>query len=224
MDLPGLRHDVHDLLAERVNAIEVGPHAFQHDLVIDVDHVGVPHATPVDDIGHLHSRFQLVTLNVDRENADLAGLHVFGNLRRQASQRAFRQVLQHESLERRTDFDQLIGDAGSDVPAGQVGDDRDLFVGLNPQAGLHGVAGPRRKLGVEWSGGQIGQQWWCQATPFLVVPGNWRISQRCAGAASNTPTRVSSTIKSTTFFRSPVSRKTLSWRSAPVPILSISRT
>ena len=42
-----------------------------------------------------------------------------------------------------------------------------------------------------------------------------------AAEGSTTPTRVSATIKSTTFFRSPVSSYTFNCRSAPVPISSI---
>ncbi len=175
MHLFGLNHDFHDLLAESIDAVEVCPHALHHDLVINVDHVGVAHAPAIHDIGHLHARFQLVALYIHRKNADLAGLHVVGDFPRKTGERAFGDFLEDKGLERRTDFDQFLRDAGGDLAAGQVGDDRDLFLGLNPQAGIHRVVGARRELGVEGRGGQVGQQWWRQAASFLVEPADWQI-------------------------------------------------
>ena len=96
-------NNLQDFSAESVHAIEVSAHTLQHDLAIDVDHVGVPHPAPVHDVGHLHARLQFVALRVHGEDADFAGLHVVGDLLRQISQRARRQVFQHKRPERRTE-------------------------------------------------------------------------------------------------------------------------
>ncbi|XWK67192.1 hypothetical protein RBB80_27490 [Tunturiibacter gelidiferens] len=68
---------VEDGLGEAVDGEEVGAHALGHDLRSDVDHVGVTHAPAVDNVGHLHTAVELVGLDLDREDADLRGLHIF---------------------------------------------------------------------------------------------------------------------------------------------------
>src|SRR5208283_4746176 len=73
-DLLGGADDLDDLLAERIHTGKIGAHAFQHDLVIDVDHVRVAHLAPVHDVGHLHARLQFIGLYSNGEDADLAGL------------------------------------------------------------------------------------------------------------------------------------------------------
>ncbi len=99
--------DLDDLLAE-ASTREVGAHAFQHDLLVDVDHVGVAHLAAVDDVGHLHARLQFVALRVHGEDADLAGLHVVGDRGGKIGQRTRRQILQHEGLERRAHASQFV--------------------------------------------------------------------------------------------------------------------
>ena len=76
-DVGGLADLVEDGLAEVVDGEEVGAHALRHDLGGDVDHVGVAHAAAVHDVGHLHAAVQLVGLDLDGEDTDLRGLHVF---------------------------------------------------------------------------------------------------------------------------------------------------
>ncbi len=136
--------------------VEVGAHAFQHDLAVDVDHVRVAHAAAVDDLGHLHARLQLVGLHPHGEDAHVAGLHVFRDLVRQAGQRARRQIFQHKGLEGAANLDQFLRDAGGNFPARVVGDQRDLFRGLNAQAGVHRVVGAGREFGIEFDPGDIG--------------------------------------------------------------------
>src|SRR5262249_53685347 len=63
--------DLYDLFAQCVHAVEVGAHALQHDLAIDIHHVSVPHAASVHDVGHLHARLQFIALRMNRKNADL---------------------------------------------------------------------------------------------------------------------------------------------------------
>ncbi len=99
-----LADDLHHFAAEGVDVVEVGAHAFQHDLAIDVDHVRVAHAPPVDDARHLHARLQFVGLHPHGEDAHVAGLHVFRDLAGQAGQRARRQIFQHEGLEGTADL------------------------------------------------------------------------------------------------------------------------
>ncbi len=55
---------------------EVRAHAFQHDLLVDVDHVGVADFAAVHDVGHLHARPQFVGLRLHGEDADLAGFQI----------------------------------------------------------------------------------------------------------------------------------------------------
>ena len=52
---------------------------------------------------------------------------------------------------------QFVRDAGCDLAAVVVGDDRDFFRRLNPQAGIHRVVGAGRKFGVECGFGEIGE-------------------------------------------------------------------
>ncbi len=54
--LLGAPHRFDNLGADAIDFEEVGPHAFQHDLMIDVDHVGVPDFAAVHHVGHLHPR------------------------------------------------------------------------------------------------------------------------------------------------------------------------
>ena len=122
-----LGDDVDDLLAEGIHAVEVGAHAFEHDFVADVDHVGVAHAAAIDDVGHLHARLQLVLLHSDGEDADVAGLHVVGDFAGQAGERASRDFFQHERFEWGPDLGQLLYDAGGDLAVGRVGDDGDFL-------------------------------------------------------------------------------------------------
>ena len=46
--------------------------------------------------------FSSLRLHPHGEDADVAGLHVFGDLVRQAGQRARREIFQHEGLEGRS--------------------------------------------------------------------------------------------------------------------------
>ncbi len=165
-----LGDDVHHFAAERVDLVVVGAHAFQHDLLVDVDHVRVAHLAAVHDVGHLHARLQLVALHLDGEDADIAGFHVVGDLRRQVGQRAWRQVFQHERLEGRAQLRQLLSDAGGDLATGVVGDQRDLFARLNAKASVDRVVSARREFGIESSFGEIGENWLSQEQSF---PESW---------------------------------------------------
>ena len=146
-DFFGARHDVDDFAAERVNLVVVRAHAFQHDLPVDVDHVGVAHPAAVHDVGHLHARLQFVALHIHGKDADVAGLHVLGDLGWKVGQRTRRKIFQHEGLEGRAQLRQLLRNAGGDVAAGIVGDERDLLVRLDAQAGVDRVAGAGRESG-----------------------------------------------------------------------------
>src|SRR5205807_2199119 len=107
---------------------EIGAHALQHNLTIDVDHVRVTYFAAVDHTGHLHARLQFVRLNLDRENADLAALEVSYNLSRQFLQRPWRQLFQNKGIAGSADLPDLAQNAGRDLTGGFVGDKRYLFL------------------------------------------------------------------------------------------------
>ncbi len=57
--------------AQPIDFQKVGPHALQHDVFGDVDHVPVAQPLPVDDVHHLHARPQFAALGLRRKNTDL---------------------------------------------------------------------------------------------------------------------------------------------------------
>jgi len=129
----------------------------------------VTHLVAVDDVGHLHARFQFVALHVHRKDADVAGLHVVGDLGWQVGQGTRRQVLQHEGLEGRSQLQQLLRDAGGDVAAGVVSDEGNLLARLNAQASVDRVAGARREFGIERGLGEIGENGLNQEMSFHTM-------------------------------------------------------
>src|SRR5271165_1507785 len=88
--LLGASHGFDNLGANAIDFEEVGPHALQHNLVVDVNHVGVPNLAAVDHVGHLHARAQFVGLRLHGEDANLAGLEIVHDLFRKIGQRAGR--------------------------------------------------------------------------------------------------------------------------------------
>ena len=74
--LAGHAHYVDHLLAQAIDLQVVGAHALTHDLRRDVDHVRVPHASLVHDVGELHARGQLVLLHLHGKDRHLALVQV----------------------------------------------------------------------------------------------------------------------------------------------------
>ena len=133
---------------EAVDEVEVGAHALAHDLRRDVDHVGVAHVAAVDDVGHLHARVELVGLHLDGEDGDLRGFHVGEDGGGHVDERARGQVFEHEGVPGAAALGQLRAEGGGDGLGGAVGDERDLFGGLDAQAGGDG----RARAGNEFGG------------------------------------------------------------------------
>ncbi len=146
-----------DGLREAVDGEEVGAHALGHDLWGDVDHVGVTHAAAVDDVGHLHAAMQLVGLDFDGEDADLRGLHVVEDGRRKIDEWAGGEGFEDEGVPGATDAVEFRDERGGDGEAALVGDEGDLFVGLDAQAGGDRVASAGGELGGEGGGAEV----WC---------------------------------------------------------------
>ena len=110
-------HYLDNLGADAIHFQEVGAHAFQHDLVIDVDHVGVADLAAVDHIGHLHARLQFVGLRLHRKDADLAGFEVVHDFTRQIGQRTRRKFFQNPGPVGSAQSFQFMDDAGARFPA-----------------------------------------------------------------------------------------------------------
>ncbi len=109
----------------------------------------VPHLAAIDHGGHLHARAQLVRLRFDREDADVAGLHVVEDRARHVLERPRREFFEHEHVVVVDAALQLMRQARSDFQAGDVRDQRDLLVRLDAQAGLDRVAGAGAEVRVE---------------------------------------------------------------------------
>ena len=141
-------------MGEAVDGVVVGAHAITHDFRRDVDHVGVAHAAAIDDVGHLHARVQFVGLDLDGEDGDGGGFHVFEDCGGHVSKRARREVFEDEGVEGAAALFQLRSDGGGDGLGDAVGDERDLLVGLDAEAGEDGGAG----AGDEFSGEGLREQ------------------------------------------------------------------
>ncbi len=100
--------------------------------------MGVTHAAAVDDVGHLHARAKFVGLHLHGENGNLRGFHVFEDGGGHVGERARREIFEDEGIEGASALGELGGDGGSDRLGDAVGDERDLLVGLNAQAGEDG--------------------------------------------------------------------------------------
>ena len=74
--------------ADSIHFQEIRSHAFQHDLAVDVDHMGMTNFAPIYYGGHLHSRSQFVALRLNRKDTYLAGFQIFENFSRQIYKRA----------------------------------------------------------------------------------------------------------------------------------------
>ena len=132
--------------------MEIGAHAFEHHLPVDVDHVAVAHLAAIDDVGELHARAQLVALHVHGQDADLAPLHVLGDRRRQVAQRPLGDLLEDERLVGRADLLDLVDQAGRDVLAIAIGNHRHALVRLDVEADADRIPGARRQAGIERGG------------------------------------------------------------------------
>lgn len=156
-DVGGGADFVEDSLREAVDGEEVSAHALGHDLGGDVDHVGVAHAAAIDDVGHLHAAVKLVGLDFDGEDADLRGLHVFEDGGGQIDERTGREGFEDEGVPGAADLVQLRDKGGGDGEAALVGDEGDLLVWLDTQAGRDGVASTWGELRGEGGGAEV----WC---------------------------------------------------------------
>jgi hypothetical protein len=102
--------------------------------------VGVTHATAVDDVGHLHPRAKLVGLDLYGEDGNLRRFHVFENGSGHVVERTRRQIFKDEGIEWAAALCELGRDGCGNRLGDAVGDERDLFVGLNAKAGEDGGA------------------------------------------------------------------------------------
>ena len=110
ISLRGARH-LPDLGADAVHLAEVRAHALEHDAAVDVDHVRVPHLAAVDDIGHLHARPQFVGLRPNREDADVARLHILEYLARHVVQGPRGEIFENPGVVRATEARRAHGRA-----------------------------------------------------------------------------------------------------------------
>src|SRR5450755_113563 len=126
--------------ADAIHLAEVRAHAVAHDLLGDVDHVGMTDLAPGYDLGHLHTGAQLVELGLGREDTDLACLQVVEDRSRHIGKRTRRDMFKRPAAIRRAQTVELSGQGGRNFDGGQIGDQRYFFERLNPQAHARRVA------------------------------------------------------------------------------------
>ena len=114
--------------------MEIGAHALEHHLAVDVDHVAMAHLAAVDDVGELHARAELVALHVHGQDADLALLHVVGDRLGQIDQRPWRDIFENKRLVGRADTLDFVHQARGNVFAVAIGNHRHAFVRLDVEA------------------------------------------------------------------------------------------
>jgi len=139
-DFLGFGNDVDHLSTQAIHLEEIGAHALQHDLAIDIHHVSVANPPAVDDIGHLHTRLEFIALGDDCKNADLARLHVVENFFWEIDQRTRRKFFENPRAVRRANGLNFMDDAGRDFGRSFIGDDRDFLFRLHAQTNVDRVA------------------------------------------------------------------------------------
>ncbi len=154
-DAPGAANALDQALAEGVDRLEIGPHAFAHDLAADVDHVPVANVVLVHDVAHLHARGELAALGLGAENRDLRSGEIVEHGLGHAFERALGHFLEDENGVVGSDFLDLGLEGGGDVARRLVGDDGDALVRLEAQAIADGVAGAGHELGVDGQDGVV---------------------------------------------------------------------
>ena len=101
----------------------------------------------IDNVGHLHARVKLVGLHLHGEDGDGGGFHVFEDGGGHVDERTRREVFEDKGVEGTAALGELGRDGGGDGLSDAVGDERDLLVGLNAQAGEDGGAGAGDEFG-----------------------------------------------------------------------------
>src|SRR5579871_131185 len=194
----GAGNNLEHATAQRIDLGEIRAHALPHDFRRDVHHVRMTNPPAVDDVGHCHSKRQLVRLRGRRKDTDLTALERLGHWCRHRRQRPRRQILEHERLDRGADVVDLLPQCVRDIAGVAIGNQRDVFVPLNIQAHANRVACAWLEIGLD--------------------PAVWSLKP------VHNPAFVWSTMYRTTAFMSrPDASYTRSWRSAPVPSSSIWR-
>jgi len=107
----------------------------------------VAHAAAVDDVGHLHAGVELVGLDLDGEDGDLAGFHVGQDGGGHAGEGAKGEVFENEGRPLAAELGELGGDGGGDGGGGLVGDEGDFFVGGDAETGGDGGTGAGGEVG-----------------------------------------------------------------------------
>ena len=130
----GAANPIQNLLAEPVNKIKVRSHALAHDLWRDVDHMSMAHVAAVDYVGHLHARVEFIGLHLDRKDRYLRGFHIGEHLGGHVDERARGKVFEDERVPIAATLGELRGKSGGDGLGDAIGDERDLFRGVDAQA------------------------------------------------------------------------------------------
>src|ERR1700674_2066525 len=142
-------HQFHHLDADAIHLEKVRPHPLQHNLPIDIHHVGVAYLAPIHDVRHLHARTQFIRLRLHRKDADLAALEILNDFLWKIAKRSRRQVLQHPCAIVSPHRFQFADHAGRDFFGSLVGYDRNLLAGLDAQTNPYRVAGSGSEFRVE---------------------------------------------------------------------------
>src|SRR5579875_859457 len=151
--------DVHDAQGQLIDLVEVGAHALEHDFLFDIYHVAVAQPFAVHHFAHLHASLQLVGLRLHGEDTNLARFEIVQHGLRHIYERARSKFFEHKGVVRAAARRELRHQAGGNLFAGTVGDESDLFRGLDLQADCNGVVRTGRQLRIECPGAQETAHW-----------------------------------------------------------------
>ena len=151
-DVLGAPSHLPHLAAELIHLAEISTHAFQHDLAVDVDHVGVADAPAVHDRGHLHARGQFAGLSRGGEDAHLARFQVVEDGLGHVPQRTLGEIFQGPHLVGSAHSGDFTGDAASNFLRLAVSDQRNFFLRPDAQAHSNGITGAGKELRIERRG------------------------------------------------------------------------
>ena len=89
-----------ELCADLIDFVEISPHPFEHNLLVDIHHVSMANFFPIHDVDHLSAAGQLAVLRFDCQYTYLGLLQIVqyggGHVRR----RSGHQVFEHKYIVR----------------------------------------------------------------------------------------------------------------------------
>ena len=137
-------------LAELIDCAKIGAHAFEHDLAIDVHHVGVPDPVMVYHGGHLGARAEFARLTLCGKDGDLRERQVIQNNLRHVRERPPRMMLQHKQTVLRPNPLHFRLQRRRDAAGDRVRDNRDSLLRFQSQTSIDRVARAGEQFRINW--------------------------------------------------------------------------